>query len=130
MATRKRKASEENPKKTNTEFFWTYDEIQHLLQTSFNFKSKCEFEGLSWESKRSKYKQMFQNVSTEYSEDPEKFPNKRTITKERITAKLKSIRTGFRKAVDAGQKSGSGKVFFIFYDLYETYGEALQPLQA
>ena len=53
MATRKRKASEENPKKTNTEFLWTGDEIQLLLQTSFNFKSKCEFEGLSWESVRS-----------------------------------------------------------------------------
>ena len=50
MAKRKRKASEENPKKTNTEFLWTDDEIQLLLQTSFNFKSKCEFEGLSWES--------------------------------------------------------------------------------
>ena len=45
MATRKRKASEENPKKTNTEFLWTDDDIQLLLQTSFNLKSK-----LSWES--------------------------------------------------------------------------------
>ena len=47
MATRKRKASEENPQKINTEFLWTDDEIQLLLQTSFNLKSKCEFEGLS-----------------------------------------------------------------------------------
>ena len=62
MATRKRKASEENPKKTNTEFLWTDDEIQLLLQTSFNFKSKCEFEELSWESVRSKYEQIFKNM--------------------------------------------------------------------
>ena len=54
MATGKRKASEENPKKTNTDFLWTDDEIQFLLQTSFNFKSKCEFEGLSLELVRSK----------------------------------------------------------------------------
>ena len=58
-------------------------------------------------------------MSKEYPEDPEKFPNKSTITKERITAKLKSIRTGFKKASDAGQKSGDGRVVFMFYDLCE-----------
>ena len=108
MATRKRKASDENPKKINTEFLWTDDEIQLLLQTSFNFKSKCEFEGSSWESVRSKYEQIFENMSKEYPEDPEKFPNKSTITKEHITAK--SIRTVFKKAADAGRKS-DGKNF-------------------
>ena len=82
---KKRKASEENPKKSNTEFLWTDDEIQLLLQTSFNFKSKCEFEGLSWESVSSKYEQVLENMSKEYSEEPEKFANKSTITKERIT---------------------------------------------
>ena len=44
MVTRERKASEENPKKTNTDFLWTNDKIQLLLPTSFNFKSKWEFE--------------------------------------------------------------------------------------
>ena len=58
-------------------------------------------------------------MSKEYPEDPEKFPNKSTITKERITAKLKSIRTGFKKAADAGRKSGGGRVVFMFYDLCE-----------
>ena len=33
MATGKRKTSEENPKKTNTDFLWTDDEIQLLHQT-------------------------------------------------------------------------------------------------
>ena len=55
----------------------------------------------------------------EYPEDREKFPNKSTITKERITAKLKSIRTDFKKAADAGRKSGSGRAAFMFYDLCE-----------
>ena len=113
MATRKRKASEKNPKKTNTEFLWTDDEIHLVLQTSFNLKSKCEFEGLSWESVRSKIEQIFENMSKEYPEDLEKFPNKSTIIKERITAKLKSIRTGFKNAADAGQKSGGGRVVFV-----------------
>ena len=39
MTTRKRKSSEENPKKTNGEFLRMDDEIQILLQTSFNLKS-------------------------------------------------------------------------------------------
>ena len=39
MTTRKRKSSEENPKKTNAEFLRMDDEIQILLQTSFNLKS-------------------------------------------------------------------------------------------
>ena len=56
-------------------------------------------------------------MSKEYPEDPEKFPNKSTITKERITAK--SIRTGFKKAADAGGKSCGGRVVFMFYDLCE-----------
>ena len=119
MATGKRKASEENPKKTNTNFLWNDDEIQLLLQNSFNFKSKCEFEGLSLESVRSKYEQILENMSKEHPEGPEKFPNKSIITKERITAKLKSIRTGFKKAADAGRKSGGGRVVFMSYDLYE-----------
>ena len=52
-------------------------------------------------------------MSKEYPEDLEKFPNKSTIIKERITAKLKSIRTGFKNAVDAGHKSGGGRVVFV-----------------
>ena len=60
---------------------------------------------------RSKYEQIFENTSKEYPEDPEK--------SEPITAKLKSIRPGFKKAADAGQKSGSGRVVFMFYDMCE-----------
>ena len=58
-------------------------------------------------------------MSKEYPEDLEKFPNKSTITKERITAKLKSIRNGFKKAAAGGRKSGGGRVVFVFYDLFE-----------
>ena len=58
-------------------------------------------------------------MSKECSEDPEKFPNKSKITKERITARLKSIRTSFKKAADPERKSGDGRVVFMFYDLCE-----------
>ena len=44
-------------KKTNVEvdFNWTDDEIQLLLMSALDFKSSCEFEGIDWESKRTKY---------------------------------------------------------------------------
>ena len=68
---------------------------------------------------RSKYQQMFENMSKEYPEDPEKFPNKSTITKEYITAKLKIIRAGFKKAADAGLKGCRGRVVLMFCNLCE-----------
>ena len=62
---------------------------------------------------------MFENMSKEYPEDPEKFPNKSTITKEYITAKLKIIRAGFKKAADAGLKGCRGRVVLMFCNLCE-----------
>ena len=46
----------------------------------------------------------------------ENYQNENSLNKDRITAKLKSIRTGFKKAADAGKKSGC-RVVFMFYDL-------------
>ena len=43
------------PKKTNNDFRWTEDEIQLLLQTCLEYKTKEEYEGFSWESIRNKY---------------------------------------------------------------------------
>ena len=39
------------------------------------------------------------------------------ITKDRITAKVKNIRTDFKKVCDSGKKSGGGHVVFAFYNL-------------
>ena len=47
----------------------------------------------------------------------ENYQNKNSLNHDRITAKLKSIQTGFKKAANAGKKSGVGRVFFTFYDL-------------
>ena len=50
------------------------------------------------------------------------FPRANTpelLTKERIAAKLKRVRTGYKKAVDAGRRSGGGRVVLTFYDLCE-----------
>ena len=39
------------------------------------------------------------------------------ITKERISAKMKTIRKNYKKAVDCGKRSGGGRVVMAFYDL-------------
>ena len=40
-------------------------------------------------------------------------------TKEELTTKLKNVRTKFRKAVDAGRKSGHGRVVLLYFELCE-----------
>ena len=42
------------------------------------------------------------------------------VTTDRILAKIKIIRTDFRKAVDSGKKSGGGRVVFTFYSLCQS----------
>ena len=73
---------------------------------------------MEWESKRSKYEQIFELMMKQYPLTvSENYQNKNSINKVRIAAKLKSIRTGFKKAADAGKKSGGIRVVFTFYDL-------------
>ena len=110
------KTQETQEKAEKVEFSWSDDEIQLLLMSALDFKAQCEFEGVDWESKRSKYEQIFEIVTKEYP-DGEHYQNKKSMTKDRVTAKLKSIRTGFKKAADAGRRSGGGRVVFTFYDL-------------
>ena len=38
-----------------SEFSWSDDELQLLLEAALDCKAKCEFEGIRWESKLSKY---------------------------------------------------------------------------
>ena len=110
------KTQETQEKAEKVEFSWSDDEIQLLLMSALDFKAQCEFEGVDWESKRSKYEQIFEIVTKEYP-DGEHYQNKKSMTKDRVTAKLKSIRTGFKKAADTGRRSGGGRVVFTFYDL-------------
>ena len=39
--------------------------------------------------------------------------------KEPVSAKLKSIRTHIKKAVDTGKRSGGGRIICTFYELCE-----------
>ena len=53
--------------------------------------------------------------------DKEKYPTAEKIgdvlTTDWISAKLKIIRTDFRKAIDKGKRSGGRRVVFTFFDL-------------
>ena len=46
-------------RKAEVGFSWTDGELQLLLEASLDFKSKCEFQVKSWESKGSKYRKYF-----------------------------------------------------------------------
>ena len=87
-----------------------------------DFKAQCEFEGMDWESKRSKYEQIFESMMKQYPMTvSENYQNKNSLNKGRITAKLKSIQTGFKKVADAGKKSGGSRVVFTFYDFVQIF---------
>ena len=83
-------------------FIWTDEEISLLLEAVRSNKSKCEYEGLNWESVRPKYghiKSIFierytSNVDEENNGNKEQFPRTgiaEIIGKERIGAKVKKI---------------------------------------
>ena len=99
-------------------FSWTDDELQFPLESSLDFKSKCEFQGESWESKRSKYENIL-DITLKYPVDQEKYLNKEKRNKGQNVAKLKTIKKGYRKACDNGRKSGGGRIVFTFYGLCE-----------
>ena len=49
---------------TKTEFCWTIDEIQLLLESVNQYKCKCEYEGINWESMHSEHERI-QEILTE-----------------------------------------------------------------
>ena len=110
------------------DFSWTDDELDLLLKSALVYKSKCEYEGLSWEGTTTKYEKIKELILERYPDKPSDNPNEQFprvgktefITKERVSAKLKKMRTDYKKAVDSGRKSGGGRVVFTFYNLCES----------
>ena len=85
-------ASQEGKKKNGkpSDFNWTDNEIQLLLEACFDFKAESDYEGLNWESKRRKYEQIKSKFCEQYPEvEDGKFPRSNdldSITKERDSA--------------------------------------------
>ena len=57
------------PKKANNDFRWKDDEIQLLLQTCLEYKTKEEYKGFSWESIRNKYENIREILGGNYPTD-------------------------------------------------------------
>ena len=51
-------------KATKTEFCWTDDEIQLILESVNQYRCNREYEGINWENVRFKYERM-QEISIE-----------------------------------------------------------------
>ena len=81
---------------------------------------------MKWESKRTKYEQIKSKFCEQYPEvEDEKFPRSNdldSITKERVSAKLKSIRTNFGKAVDTGKKVEEERSYSRFMNYVNKFG--------
>ena len=54
-----------------------------------------------------------------YPKHQEKYPNEEKLNKNRVAAKLKTIRRGHRKACNNGRKSSGSRIEFTFYGLWE-----------
>ena len=120
------KKMEEKKKKTQSkkkEFSWTDDEVQLLLEVCYELKAESDYEGINFESKRNKYDLVKERFCEQYpTVADDQYPRSNdlnSITKERVSAKIKSIRGNFKKAVDSGKKRGGGRIIFTFYDICE-----------
>jgi hypothetical protein len=92
----------------NNTFAWSDDDIEVMIQASIDYKSKKEYEGLDWESVRTKY----DDISKLMAE------KEVVIAKERVASKMKKLRLKYREAVDSGRRSGGGRIVTLYYELF------------
>ena len=80
-------ASQEGKKKNGkaSDFNLTDDEIQLLLlKVCFDFKAESDYEGVNWESKRTKYERIKSEFCEQYPEvEDEKFLRSNDLTRSR-----------------------------------------------
>ena len=126
-------ASQKGKKKNGkaSDFNWTDDEIQLLLEVCFDFKAESDYEGVNWESKRMKYEQIKSKFCEQYPEvEDEKFPRCKdldSITKERVSAKLKSLEQIFQRLLIQGKEVGEEGSYSRFMKFVKEFGVVLLP---
>ncbi|XP_060774796.1 uncharacterized protein LOC132884829 [Neoarius graeffei] len=104
-------------------FVWTDEEVELLLQATLDYKTAKTLNGIDWESCQTKYADIWNSFIEQYpapkdGETRGDYPHTPTdITKPQIAAKLKSIRSKYRDAVDTQRRSGHGRVIYLFFDL-------------
>ena len=93
------------------------DEIELLLGVVQAFASEKEYEGVEWESVKSKYEDIRKQFVTLYDQKGLKEHATAIFTQERIASKIKDLRKKYKKAVDSGKRSGGKRTMATFYDV-------------
>ena len=62
---------------SKADFSWKDDELDLLLRCALVFKSKCEYEGLSWEGTKAKYDKIKELVVERYPNKPSDSPTEK-----------------------------------------------------
>ena len=103
-------ASKESKPKIST---WTDEESALLLQTVLDYKTAKISLDHDWETVKSKYDDIAQLFISNYPKEKSgEFPNSDILdafNKNRISAKIKKLKMGYKKAIDSGRKSGGGR---------------------
>ena len=102
---------------------WTADEVLLLLNIAIEYKTHNMSQGKDWESMQSNYvdiaermKQYLRHcgeadsIGKDYPHSPD------DLSKEKVSSKLKAVRTKYRNAVDSGRKSGHGRVISLYFE--------------
>ena len=114
--------AEESSKTQIDSLVWTDDEVKLLLQVTLDYKSNKIQEGVDWESCKSKYEDIKGLFEAQYPKNSTEkdFPHDaKTISRVQVTSKLKNVKMNYRKAVDAGRRSGNGRVVLMNFELCE-----------
>ncbi|XP_051233827.1 uncharacterized protein LOC127350831 [Dicentrarchus labrax] len=103
-------------------FVWTDNEVELLLRVTLDYKTTKLQENVDWESCHSKYSDIMDEFQAQYPQTSTErdFPHDaKSVTKPQVTAKLKSIRTKYRQALDTGRRRGQGRVVLLYFSLCE-----------
>ena len=101
---------------------WTDNEVELLLGVVRSYSSLKDFDGLEWESVKSKYEdirsEFLFGCMTKGMTMQEDFPHSTSLfSRERIASKIKDLRKKYKKAVDTGKRSGGGRTVACFFDI-------------
>ena len=114
---KKAKTQPQQEKEQSSNLVWSDDEIELLLGVVQAFTSEKEFQGVEWESVKSKYEDIRKEFVILYDQKGLKEHETAIFTRERIASKIKDLRKKYKKAVDSGRRSGGGRTVATFYDV-------------
>eukprot|EP00794_Sanderia_malayensis_P010159 gene10159-11199_t len=103
---------------------WSHEQTALLVKIVLDYKTLKTNLCQDWESIKNRYEEITTRFRASYPRkesgvSPEEFPkyeDTSVITKDRVSTKVKRIKTSFRKAVDSGRRSGGGRVVTHLYD--------------